>query len=598
MEQNLESIKKYLRRTDFKLTYEWCSNVIERCQYLTEHGEKITKRILPNLEKAQANIDALREKKEEVKTKKKAPKVVKPKDNFIGKRVFNENPSTFTPTQKQLDYMAGKISLSDRLYWTEQRCAQTVREFVAAGRTTQDLRMEHRTCYEKLHRQYRYLLFQFPTYRPSKYPEKHKYDNWSIEQCIAYSRTFRNAKEEKTKDRIFYNFLNRNGIAHQVHQSAGHKLHHATGYYTARALLRKATDYDEFVEQYPEAYAYILSVPSLKEALIDHFRGVNRERIHSEESVRVWQEGQSGYRCMTSSNDLSRVIYVCEFPQTGRAYVGLTCDPKRRRMEHGQISEIKSSAVAKYKWENGLDFTFRILTDFMPEEEAQKAEEEWERKYREAGWEVLNIAPTGSLGGSGVYGVKYWKKVKDPELRPVPDFVPMCISFGRKNSKKEDTPASDTGRTRIITYDYFGITIPATFHKFMHKFRYGKLNPEMPEVFTQVYNCRATRISPFFAEKVVDILEILKEKIENFSIPMIAPVDQVRDRLKYICAIYDHSTLREYGQIYNTKLKHLCERKTMKGMPTPKQRADINRNIRNDVIYLNRYIAYINEHLK
>lgn len=57
------------------------------------------------------------------------------------------------------------------------------------------------------------------------------------------------------------------------------------------------------------------------------------------------------------------------------------------------------SQVAKYKWENGLEFVFKKLTDFMPEAEAQVAEEEWKQKYKAEGWTMLNIGVTGNLGG-------------------------------------------------------------------------------------------------------------------------------------------------------------------------------------------------------
>ena len=46
------------------------------------------------------------------------------------------------------------------------------------------------------------------------------------------------------------------------------------------------------------------------------------------------------------------------------------------------------------------------LTYFLIEDEAKKQEQFFVDKYKEEGWNILNIAKTGSLGGSSIYWTK------------------------------------------------------------------------------------------------------------------------------------------------------------------------------------------------
>ena len=98
-------------------------------------------------------------------------------------------------------------------------------------------------------------------------------------------------------------------------------------------------------------------------------------------------------------NKKKRCIYVAKFSDNS-IYVGLTCDTKRRWSDH--LYE-KVSSVYLHMQETGLPPIFEIVHDFVDVEKAQKLEAEYEQKYIEEGWNVLNRATPGAIGSSNGY---------------------------------------------------------------------------------------------------------------------------------------------------------------------------------------------------
>lgn len=330
--------------------------------------------------------------------------------------------------EKVKAYLRGEINLSPNIIYTEEYMRQVIAE---CNFDLVEFRAKHRRGHTLLYTKYRHLLDLFPNRvaHPSRKDDK---NGPTFEECLEKAGQYSFKRELDAADHEFVLYIRRRGWEAKISQLVGWaNAKRYSGYHLARALIRQATDYDEFVDNYPRVYSYILRVKSLREALIGHFNGLLREKHHNETSLRIYQEGQSGYRATMGGKDIYRVIYACEFPD-GNAYVGLTCDPARRKKEHGQMSCRGESAVASYKYESGLDFEFKILTEFIPENEAVIAEGEWERKYEEAGWKMLNRAATGSLGSSGMY-FNYWEEVIDKELKPAPDV--KVEKPGRKKKK-------------------------------------------------------------------------------------------------------------------------------------------------------------------
>lgn len=109
-------------------------------------------------------------------------------------------------------------------------------------------------------------------------------------------------------------------------------------------------------------------------------------------------------------------VYVYEDTENKHAYVGLTCDFKRRDREHrkGTVSKGIRKYDYLYKHFNGNIPEGRILIDKVTPEDAQYYEGYYAKKYEEAGWILINKAKTGSLG-TGV--IKWTKAMCEEEAK-------------------------------------------------------------------------------------------------------------------------------------------------------------------------------------
>jgi len=97
-----------------------------------------------------------------------------------------------------------------------------------------------------------------------------------------------------------------------------------------------------------------------------------------------------------------RCIYAYEFPDNS-VYVGLTFNVKKRNKDR---KTKKNDGVTKHISETGLQPKIIQLTDYIDVKSAIIKEGEYEKKYKDEGWTILNIAKTGSIGG----GFKIWTK--------------------------------------------------------------------------------------------------------------------------------------------------------------------------------------------
>ena len=108
----------------------------------------------------------------------------------------------------------------------------------------------------------------------------------------------------------------------------------------------------------------------------------------------------------------SRLVYVHEFRNENgepvAAYVGLTYNSEIRYQQHvlgkGPTgTKYKDTPVTIFIRENpDLKHEYKELTGYLDESEAVNKEREWEQKYREDGWLLLNKMATGGLGGGGL----------------------------------------------------------------------------------------------------------------------------------------------------------------------------------------------------
>ena len=98
-----------------------------------------------------------------------------------------------------------------------------------------------------------------------------------------------------------------------------------------------------------------------------------------------------------------RCIYVYEF-SNNFVYIGLTCKIERRHIDHISGNGVVSKHAKKYS----LIPVIKQITEFLPKEEASILEGKIKDSYQQKGWNILNIAKTGGLGG----GVIRWTKKK------------------------------------------------------------------------------------------------------------------------------------------------------------------------------------------
>jgi hypothetical protein len=100
-----------------------------------------------------------------------------------------------------------------------------------------------------------------------------------------------------------------------------------------------------------------------------------------------------------------RMIYCFEFPDNS-VYVGLTYNSKQRKNQH--LNQYKITPVNSYIMKTGLIPLFKELTDYINVKDAKIKEGEFVSFYKNNGWNILNVASTGSIGRS----VLYWTKEK------------------------------------------------------------------------------------------------------------------------------------------------------------------------------------------
>jgi len=175
--------------------------------------------------------------------------------------------------------------------------------------------------------------------------------------------------------------------------------------------------FKDFRDGDPSAYSAALD----RGPCTDGNKGPCKEKDNRKNTFAFFKEITKGIEPTGSYS--AKMVYVYEFRDENNnpvaAYVGLTDKEEVRHKEHmtGVTREGKDikTAVTKFIEENpNLHFTKLKITDgYIDWKLARELEDEYEKKYAEDGWEILNVAKTGSLGRSfGVSNDKL-KKIFD-----------------------------------------------------------------------------------------------------------------------------------------------------------------------------------------
>lgn len=144
-----------------------------------------------------------------------------------------------------------------------------------------------------------------------------------------------------------------------------------------------------------------------------------------------------------------RIVYAYTFPKQNLAYIGLTGDEKKRAASHRSLKAQKTTAVSRYIRETGLEPEYKVVsaTDENPsgqvdENTARDLECHFMAKYKADGWDLLNLAPCGSLGGS----------VRD-EVAIINSLDDFIHSTGTELSTLNTLPGSDYTVDAIKNYN-------------------------------------------------------------------------------------------------------------------------------------------------
>lgn len=203
---------------------------------------------------------------------------------------------------------------------------------------------------------------------------------WTKEKCQELALMYKTRNEFKKSSRNAYNASIKNGWSNEVckHMKLVHK---ENDYWTKERCAEEAQKYKTKKEfEINSQYAYLKS---------NKYKWIDEICSHMEHFGNIYH----------------RLVYSYEFSDNF-VYIGLTSNMKRRHNEH-MNGERNESPVYKHINISGIKPIKKILSDgYIFSKDAQKLEKEMVEYYKNKGWYIINIANTGSLGGSGFYWTK------------------------------------------------------------------------------------------------------------------------------------------------------------------------------------------------
>ena len=124
------------------------------------------------------------------------------------------------------------------------------------------------------------------------------------------------------------------------------------------------------------------------------------------------------------------VVYRYFFAAQETVYVGLSCNPQKRDVQHRISRGKKTSCVFKFAKRVGLEIPkMEILESGISQSEARSKEHEYVNKFKDIGYEVLNTGKTGASIGSIGGMPKYTKKEFLEVAQEVGDFNKFVKNF-------------------------------------------------------------------------------------------------------------------------------------------------------------------------
>jgi hypothetical protein len=244
---------------------------------------------------------------------------------------------------------------------------------------------------------------------------------WTYEKCSKIASKYTIKSEFRGRDRLAYRAITTNGwidlLSHLEELApSGKRVRHEKEFDTIEKCKEEALKY--------ETRSELLNGCSLLYKIIHRNNWVD---ICFEHMKRV-------------GNTSKRFIYAFEFKETKCAYIGLTCNIKKRKEEHLGINRRftkTNSNVYRYMTENNIWPVFKIITKRpVKEENAEKSEDKWMKHYKNNGWKLLNIAKAGSLGSPRKRNLEYFQKIKD-KCTTLSEIIKKTTSHDKSRLRKE-----------------------------------------------------------------------------------------------------------------------------------------------------------------
>jgi len=244
---------------------------------------------------------------------------------------------------------------------------------------------------------------------------------WTLENCAEVARRCKTKKEFREKFQGAYSAAFKKGWLDKVssHMQATRR---PNGYWTlekCKGAALKCKHKTEFQRRYRGAYSVssingwlgevcahmkiLLNTYTIEECFdkskLCKYRSEFSKKFPKEYDFarrKKWLDEICSHM-KPAGNVMHRMVYAQEFQVTNCVYVGLTGRIEKRKTQH--VTE-KRETIYKYILKTGLKPTLKEISGYLPVEKAIVLEDKTIKKYRKAGWTVLNIAKAGALGGN------------------------------------------------------------------------------------------------------------------------------------------------------------------------------------------------------
>lgn len=193
---------------------------------------------------------------------------------------------------------------------------------------------------------------------------------FTFEECEKIAKKYDNRVDFHAKDRTCYEFSKKMGWYEKITEHINRPIPKHRTFNEIKEAARQYKTRMEFKNKDMANYCFAVSHGWL-DSVCSHMRVV----------------GDKYKRC----------IYVYEFSD-GFCYIGLTYDINARHIQHSNGKNF--SKVYEHSVRYNVEIpTPKQLTDYIDKDDAAKLEGEYLEKYKNDGWEIINVSKTGGLGG-------------------------------------------------------------------------------------------------------------------------------------------------------------------------------------------------------